>query len=198
MAGNTSLYAKQYAPADVYFAPVGEAFPDVDTAPAGNWETIALATEISEDGITCGGTVDVAKMFALGSVAPVKAGVNHREFQVEFATMDASAENVALAFGGDPDDVATVAAGGGAPGTKSINLPASPVPEQWAILIRWNQSAAGAGFSSQLQIKAALQVGEGGFMFSKSNPNEQKYALAAIYTGADWVKYVTQTSVASP
>lgn len=195
--GNTSIFAKQYAPADVWYAPVGEPFPDVDTIPAGNWATIALSTEITEDGITCGGSVDPALLFALGSVAPVKAGINRRQFQVEFETMDTSAENVALAFGGDPDDVVSTPAGGGSPAIKEIDLPASPVPKLWALLVRWNQSPEGEAFNSQLQIENAVQVGEGGFMFSKNTPNGQKYAFQALYASASWVKYVVQDSIAS-
>lgn len=194
---NQTVFAKQYAPADVYYAPVGETFPDVDTTPAGNWEILALATEITEDGITAGGNVDPALMFALGSVAPVKAGINRRQFQLEFETMDLSVANVALAFGGDPDDIVTDVAGGGSPGTSSIDLPASPVPQVWAFLVRWNQSPAGDGFNSQLQIKNGVQVGEGGFMFSKSTPNGQKYGIQCLYAASDWVKYVVQDSIAS-
>jgi hypothetical protein len=195
MAGSAP-YEKQYAPASVYRAPIGEAFPDVDTAPTGNWDPICLATEVSEDGIIVGGAVAAAMMRSLGSPAPVKAGVNTRDFSVGFASLDVSPEVVALAMGGDDADVVTAAAGGGHPGTKKIALPNSPTPQGWALLIRWDQSSEG-DFSSQLEIKSAVQVGDAGFVFSKSNPNAPKFNFACLYTDANWVTYTVQTSIAS-
>ena len=194
-------WEKQYAPADVYYAPIGEAFPDVDTTPSGNWKALALATEITEDGIIIGGAVQAAMMRSLGSVAPVKAGVVTRDFAIAFAVEDISPEVVALAMGADPADattgVITAAAGGGHPGTKKIALPASPTPQGWAIIIRWDQSSEG-DFSSQLEIKSAVQVGDAGFVFSKSNPNAPKFNLQALYTDSAWVTYTVQSAVASP
>lgn len=196
--GASAPFEIQLGPADIYYAPIGEPFPDVDTAPAGNWELLALATNITEDGITVGTQVQDSRIFSLGGVAPVKAGIVQRQFTLEFNVMDMSAETQAFAMGADPADVVDTPAGGGSPGTKEISLPASPTPQGWAILVRWNQSAEGDGFSSQYEIKSAVQVGAAGGRFHKADPNATAFALVCLYTDADWVKYVTQDAAASP
>src|SRR3990172_5985361 len=124
----SSPYEVQLAPADVYYGPIGEAFPDVDTTPAGNWTALALSTRITDDGIIIGGAVQAAMVRSLGSPAPVKAGIVSRDFAIGFAVEDTSPEILAVAMGGDDADVVTAAAGGGAPGTKKIALPHSPTP----------------------------------------------------------------------
>lgn len=194
---SSAPFDKQLAPADIYYAPIGESFPDVDDTPAGNWALLAASTDITEDGITINTNVQDARVFSLGGVAPVKAGIVRKEFTADFSVMNMSAEQNLLAAGGDPDDVTPTAHGGGHPGTKKFSLPASPTPQGWAILIRWNQSASGDGFNSQFEIKSAVQVGAAGGKFSKSDPLAQAYSLVALYVDADWVKFVEQTSIAS-
>lgn len=186
------------ANASIYYAPIGEPFPDVDTTPAGNWELLAAPTDITEDGVTINTAIQEALVFSLGGVAPVKAGIVQKQFTLEFSIMNASAEQLALAAGADPDDVTTTPAGGGSPGIKTLSLPASPTPQGWAILLRWDQSAEGDALNTQFQIKSAVQVGAAGGQMSKSNPFAQAYRLVALYTDADWVKCVVQDTIASP
>lgn len=196
--GASEPFEVQVGPADIYFAPIGEPFPDVDTAPAGNWDLLVPGTRITEDGITIATQVQDTRIFSLGSVAPIKAGIVQRQFTAEFNVMDLSAEAVALAFGADPADVVDTPAGGGSPGTKAIALPASPTPQGWAVLLRWNQSAEGDGFNSQIEIKSAVQVGAAGLRFHKADPNALAFALVALYTDANWVRFVTQDAAPSP
>lgn len=184
-------YEKQLAPANIYYAPIGEAFPDVDTVPAGNWLPLAIATDITEDGITINTNIQDARIFSLGGVAPVKAGIVRKEFTCDFNVMNNSASQLALANGADPADV--VSSGG----VDSFSMPASPVPQGWAIVIRWDQSSAGDGLSSQYLIESAVQVGAAGGKWSKSDPLAQAYSLVALYTGPTWVVLEEQTGVVS-
>lgn len=191
-------FDKQLAPADIYYAPIGEPFPAISATPAGNWELLAASTDITEDGITPNSQIQDARIFSLGGVAPVKAGIVQKQFTLEYAVMNMTAEQLMLAHGGDPADVTDTAAGGGAAGHRSFALPASPTPQGWAILVRWNQSAYGDGFNSQYEIKSAVQVGAAGGQFSKSNPMAQAYALVALYVDANWVVFRTQDAAVSP
>lgn len=169
------------ANANIYYAPIGEAFPAVGSAPAGNWTLLAAATDITEDGVTIQTNVQDALIRSLGSVAPVKAGIVTKDFVLEFSVMNAALEQQALAQGGDPDDVTDNGT------NKSFPLPASPTPQGWAILVRWDQSPEGDALNSQFEIKSAVQVGAAGGQFSKSNPYAQAYRLVALYTDANWV-----------
>jgi hypothetical protein len=169
--------------ATIYYAPIAEPFPLVGAVPAGNWEVLALPTDITEDGITIETSIQDARIFSLGGVAPVKAGIVQKQFTLSFNVMNAALEQQALAQGGDPDDVTDNGT------NKSFSLPASPTPQGWAILVRWDQSPEGDALNSQFEIKSAVQVGAAGGQMSKSNPFAQAYSLVALYTDADWVVF---------
>src|SRR3990172_646272 len=171
------------ANASIFYAPIGEAFPLVAATPAGNWALLAAPTDITEDGITIETSVQDARVFSLGGVAPVKAGIVQKQFTLNFSVMNAAAEQMMLAQGGDPDDVTDNGL------NKSFPLPASPTPQGWAILVRWDQSPEGDALNSQYEIKSAVQVGAAGGQMSKSNPFAQAYSLVALYTDANWVVY---------
>ena len=191
-------YPIQLAPADIWLAPIGEAFPSINDTPAANWVLRLPATSITEDGITIAPQVQDSRVFALGSVAPVKAGIVQRQFTLECNLMDMTVEAIALAMGGDPDDVTDTAAAGGEPGHRSIALPSSPVPQGWAALVRWGQSGYGDDFNSQYEIKSVVQVGGGGHRFHKADPLAPAFNLVALWTDANWVVFRSQDAAVSP
>ena len=110
--------------ADIFFAPLGEPFPAVEDTPGGNWALIADAEHISEAGITIAGNIGTTLIRTLGSVAAVKAGIQTRDFNLEFEVLDVSAEAQALALGLDPSDNTTgvkqVNASGGNAGHRTL------------------------------------------------------------------------------
>lgn len=171
------------ASASIYKAPIGEAFPLVAAAPAGNWTLLAAPTDITEDGIEIETSVQDARIFSLGGVAPVKAGIVQRQFTLNFRVMNAALEQLAIAHGG----ATTAVVDNGL--NKSFPLPASPTPQGYALLLRWDQSPEGDALNSQIEIKSAIQVGPAGGKFSKSEPFSQGYAFVALYTDANWVVY---------
>lgn len=177
----SSPFDKQLAPADIYYAPIGEPFPAVGDAPAGNWALAAASTDISEDGITVNTNIQDARIRSLGSVAPVKAGVVTKDFELAYQCISMTPENMMLAAGGDPDDVTDNGT------NKSFAVPASPTPQGWAWLVRWDQSSQGDGLNAQYEIKSGIQIGAGGDRFSKSDPRAVAFSIVALYTDANWV-----------
>lgn len=181
--GASAPFDKQLAPADIYYAPIGEAFPAVADTPAGNWVLAAASTDITEDGITVATNVQEALVRALGSVAPVKAGIVTKDFALEYACHSMTPERMLLAEGGDPDDATDNG------DDISFAVPASPVPQGWAWLVRWDQSSQGDGLNAQYEIKSGVQVGAAGDRFSKSDPRAKAFRIIALYTDANWVVY---------
>src|SRR5690606_27553102 len=103
---NASPYQLLVAPAKLYYAPFGEPFPDVFETPAGNWTLLGAEGDESyaEDGVTVRASTSPNLIRTLGSVAVKKATIAERGFQMELVVLDATAEVMALAFGGDPDN----------------------------------------------------------------------------------------------
>jgi hypothetical protein len=195
----SSPFEIQLGPADVYRAPLGESFPAVEDAPAGNWELIADAEHITEDGIVIRGNPDITLVRSLGTIAAVKAGMVARDFQLEFTVMDTRVEAQAVAYGADPDDAVTdTPAGGGAAGFRQVDVPIDPVPQGFALLLRWDQSGYGDGYKSQYQIYSAVQLGDGNGIFSKSTPFGQRHLWTALNSSAGFVRLVEQDAAVSP
>lgn len=187
-------------PAEVYVAPVGEAFPDVDTAPGGNWDLVGtLGSEnYAESGVLVRSPRNTNPINVLGSTVPRKHVITTTGLEIEFDVIDASAEQVTLGYGVDPADIVDDAAGVGTPGTRSFDIPTSPIPFQRAVLVRIDQSPYGEGLKSQLQIPAANQLGNAEGGFTKGDPFQIKHIWgAAKVVGQPFATWVFQDAVAT-
>lgn len=183
-------------PAEVYVAPVGEAFPDIDEAPAGNWLLVGLAgaDNYSEDGVIIRRQVSNTLVRPLGSTVPVKAAITETGFEVEFTVMDLSPEAMQLAFGGDEDDITSTVASSGVAGNDVFDIVTDPVPIHKAVLVRCNQSSFGNGFNTQFEVFSAFQTGSAEGTFSKSDPFMQTHIWTAIKTASGFVRVRQQTA----
>lgn len=186
-------------PAEVYVAPVGEAFPDVDTTPAGNWTLVGtLGSEnYGEGGVVLRSPRSTNPINVLGSTVPRKHAITTTGLEVEFDVIDATAEHVTLGYGVDPDDIVDTVAGSGTPGSRRFDVPTSPVPFQRSVLVRIAQSPYGEGLSSQLQIPAANQLGNAEGTFSKSDPFQIKHIWGAVkVAGQPFARWIFQDAEA--
>jgi len=115
-------------PGLLYTAPIGESFPtDPDTAVGGNW---VEAGRFGEDGLNF--AVDTRKTLirSANDVDPIRGYVQAREITIEAMLLEATPENLQLAFGVD----GTIATDAGPPTTKTLTV--SDDSEDLALLIR--------------------------------------------------------------
>ncbi|MGK2898618.1 MAG: hypothetical protein ACSLE9_08005 [Burkholderiaceae bacterium] len=185
-------------PADVYVAPVGTAFPDVDEAPGVAWDLVGTLGDESygEKGVLVRSSRTASPVNVLGSTMPRKHTITEVGFQVEFDVIDATAEQMALGYGLDPDDIVDTAAASGSPGDRAFDLPTSPIPFQRAVLVRVDQSPYMEGGKMQFEIYAANQVGNVEAGFTKGEPLMVTHIWEAIKTSSGAVTIRAQDAAA--
>lgn len=147
------------APFEIYLAPVGESFPDVDEAPSGNWVLVGTSgtQDMAEDGVVVVHDQNIEKVRSYGGTGPRKAFRTTEDLMVRFTLMDISiAEYVkALNF----NTVTSVAAGSGTPGYDHANLYRGLDVEVRALLVKGAVSPLGAGWSMQYEVPYVFENG---------------------------------------
>lgn len=186
-------------PANVYVAPLGTEFPDIDEAPDTGWVLVGTGGDLNygEEGVTLRKNVTSNRIRTLGSTLTRKVAISEMDFQVEYPVVDLSAEEMALAYGTDPDDITDTAAGAGVAGTKSFALSTDPVPLERAVLVRVGQSASmGRAGNTDWQIARAAFVGTAETTFNKTTGAAVNHIWEAIEPGGseDAVRFVEQTA----
>jgi len=147
------------APFTVYTAPTGEAFPEIDAAPAGNWSLLGQggASDYPE-----GSAVEIVKeqdiftQYSEGSTGPRKQSRTQERLTIRISSMDMALENLTKAIQGVTPDVQTVDTG--TPGYKSIGLFAGVTVNNVAVLVR-GQSSYDNTLNLQYNLPVAAQVG---------------------------------------
>jgi hypothetical protein len=156
-------------PFTVWIAPVGEAFPLIDAAPAGNWSKIGTSGDrnYSEDGvvITHGQSQEVFR--ASGSTGPIKAFRTEEEMTIGFSLVDVSLEQYARALNGN---TVTDVPEGSEAGFRSIGLSRGLSVQQRALLVRGAGSPYGDDFNMQYEVPVCVQAGEPEVTYVKSAP----------------------------
>ena len=158
------------APFTVYWAPVGEPFPLVDAAPAGNWAKIGTAGDrnYSDEGVTVAHEQTIEQFRSLGSTGPVKVSRTEESVIVRFTLWDMLLEQYRLAL--DNNTVATTAAGGGNAGFKEIDVYRGIDVQTIALLVRGDVSPEGDGFKTQYEFPVCFQSGSPEPVFAKGAP----------------------------
>jgi len=82
------------APAKIWVAPVGTAFPVIDVVPNTDWTLLGKAGDknISEDGVTISHPQSVEVLRALGSTGPRKIIRTEEDLMVSFTLLDLTLE----------------------------------------------------------------------------------------------------------
>lgn len=158
------------APFSVYAAPVGEAFPLIDAAPAGNWALIGTSGDenYSEDGVTVVHSQTIEKVRTAGTTGGRKAFRTAEDMMVRLTLLDMSLEHYNKAL--NDNAVATTAAGVGTAGFKALNLYRGLDVALMALLVRGEVSPEGDSWKSQYQIPVCFQSGSPEPVFRKGNP----------------------------
>jgi len=157
-------------PFTLWIAPVGTAFPDVDTVPPGPWAKIGTSGDLnySEDGVTVSLSQSIELWRALGSTGPRKAFRPEEELRISMQLADLTLEQVAAAL--NSNAVATVAAGAGTPGYKKVGLSRGTGVVSKALLVRGGLSPYGDTWAMQFEVPVAVEAAEPELVFVKGEP----------------------------
>lgn len=188
-------------PAEVWVADPGTAFPDIQAAPGAGWTLIGTdgALNYGESGVILRNEITEGQIQVLGSALARKRVISQRTFNVEFLLLDLSAEEMALAYGTDPADISTVAAGAGVAGEKSFAIDFSVVPLERAILVRVAQSASmGRLGNTDWRIARANYIGSAETTFNKTDGAGVSQVWAAIEPGGDEEAVVFAAQTTAP
>lgn len=167
------------APFEVWLAPVGEAFPDVDETPGGNWELLGTngVKNYSEDGVTVTHEQTLEPHRTLGTTGPVKVKRTEENLMVEFVLEDLSMEQYAKVLN---DVVVTdTPAAAGTPGHRDITLRQGGDVSTFAALVR-GPSPYADGYNAQYQIPRVFQAGNPAPVFTKGEAAGLQVQLTAL------------------
>lgn len=166
------------APAEIWLAPVGETFPEVDVAPSGNWAKLGSAgsKDYSEDGITITHNQSLNQFFGLGSTGPQKVSRDQEQLTIEGTLQDATLDE----FSKIMNDV-TVSAGttGGGTTTEEINIRQGLSVSEFAMLVR-TTSPKDATKTRQYQIPRVYQSGEPSPAYTKDGTAGASFKFTAL------------------
>jgi hypothetical protein len=118
---------------EIYWAPFGEPYPVMNTAPAGNWRLIGVAGSLnrSEDGVTLTTAQELFDVRVDGSAYPVKQGRLSEELTIAMTMYDMTLETLALVFNNNA--VTTLA---GPPQHKMLQLERGALVTSFAMIIK--------------------------------------------------------------
>ncbi len=183
-------------PAEVYVKrnTGGISFPSVlsdrTAILADGWTLVGLAGSLNyaESGVKLRMNRTVNPIKVLGSLVPRKQIVSEFSFEAEFNVIDLSPEAMALAYGTDPADIASLNGGTGF----AINT--DPTPLQFAVLVRVEgQSPEVDGGNTQWQIYNAIQGGNAEGTFSKTEAFGAGHIWNAFQdSDGNFVEYVVE------
>lgn len=167
------------SPADVYLAPSGSTFPDVDTPPTGTWKLLGTAGKknYSEDGVTVTHEQTLEPHRTAGSTGPVKVARTEEGLTFEGVLEDLSLEEYAKVL--NDVTVADVAAASGTPGYRSIPLRQGLDVAEFAMLVRF-PSPYGDGFTAQYQVPRVYQAANPAPAFNKSGAAGLAFSFTAL------------------
>lgn len=152
----------------------------MDAVPAVAWVQLAVAANLTEEGVRLGADQDVNRVYSLGGTGSRKGFRTRQELHAEFTVMDATVEALTKAMADQV--VTTVAAGAGVPGQKSIalNMPGGSIVTK-ALLIRVLVSPYGTEivgetpYSSQWEFPRVYNAGNLELVYTKGDPVGIKY-----------------------
>jgi hypothetical protein len=185
------------APFAVYLAPVGTAFPDVDTSPSGTWELLGTSGTKSygDEGVTVTHSQSVEGWRPAGGTGARKAFRSEEDLAIEFVVVDLSAAAYAKVL--DDATVTHTNPGVGTPGTDEFAFLRGLDVQEFALLAR-GVSPADNLLASQYEVPRVYQGGEPAPVHTKGTPAGLSVTFMALEDdSAGFGTLVIQTDEAS-
>ncbi len=167
------------APLTVYIAPVGEAFPDVDEVPAGNWLKLGTSGDknITEEGLTVQHPQALEYFRMFGSTGPRKVTRTEEDFILSFMLADLTLEQYAHIL--NTKTVTDTPAASGTPGYREISLHRGRTVTQRALLVRGASPYLDDG-NSQYQVPIVVHSGSPEVVYAKDAPAALLFEFTAL------------------
>jgi hypothetical protein len=161
-------YEMIIAPFEVYLAQVGEAFPTVDDAPAGNWSLLGKngMDNMADAGVTVTHEQTIVQKRNVGSTGIKKVARTEEGLTVSMVLEDLTLETYAKILNGQ--SIGQISAGAGIPGQRSIALMQGAEVAEFAVLVR-GVSAYDSNLKAQYQIPRAYQSDNPSPVFNKAD-----------------------------
>ncbi len=151
----------------IFLGPVGEAFPDTDAVPGGNWVDLGEF----DGGVTANFDQTIDQHFIDSESGPVKATRSQEQLTIAVSLAEATMENLAKVL-----DDAGFSNDAGPPATRTVSGYRGLDVQEFALLFR-GESPYGA-FNAQFQVPRAYQSGTIGAAYTK----ESKTLIPAEFT----------------
>lgn len=154
-------------PLELYWAPIGEAFPAINVAPAGNWSLIGSSgsNNYTEDGVTLAFDKNFEVFRGLGNSYPLKAFLTENEAFVRVAIADLSLDQLRLAF-----NLNAVGVDAGPPAIQTLDLNVDTDLNEMALLVRGEgKSPEFATGNLQFELNRVVDTGSHELVFVKGN-----------------------------
>lgn len=167
------------APARVWVAPVGTAFPVIDAEPGDGWTLLGKAGDknISEDGVTISHPQSVEVLRALGSTGPRKIVRTEEDLMVSFTLLDLTLEMYRRMLNDNP--ITQIAAGAGVAGSKKLAIMRGRTVSRFALLAE-GPSPYGENWNLRFKVPIIVNIGEPEVVFQKGEPAGLLFDLQAI------------------
>lgn len=169
-------------PFDVYLAPVGEAYPYINVAPAGNWDKVGAnaSRHYDEEGVVVEFLQEIKKHAGLGGTEVLKIMREMEEMITTFTLFDLKSGEVVKAF-----NLATTTTdtnpGVGQGGYQSFSLLRGLSVTSMAMLIRGEDKSPDLITENvQFEIPEVVQVASPKIVFSKGGKAGVEFKLQAI------------------
>ncbi len=168
------------APVTVYQAALGEAFPLIDAAVAGNWSKIGTSGDrnIPEDGVTVAHSQEIEPFYSIGGTGPQKVFRTREGFICRFTLADLTLEEYSRIL--NDNSVTDTAAASSVAGIREVDIYRGATVSQVALLIRGTFSAYGDTWNTQFQIPNCFQTGSPEPVFQKGTPAALAFEFTAI------------------
>jgi len=179
-------------PMELYWAPVGEPFPDVDVAPAGNWVFVGSsgALNYDEDGVVLQMEQTIEYFRPLGSTHNSCAFRTEQEILVTVTMVDLSLDQLRIGM-----NLNATAALVGPPATLEIDLDYGTVVNDMALLVRGDtKSPELAGGGLQVELNRVVEQASHELEFIKGEPAGVELEFMALVDSAGLIgKIIAET-----
>ncbi len=167
------------APATIWVAPVGTAFPVIDVVPNSDWTKLGKAGDknISEDGVTISHPQSVEVLRALGSMGPRKIFRTEEDLMVSFTLLDLTLEMYRRMLNDNP--ITEIPASAGVAGSKKLSMMRGRSVSQFALLAE-GPSPYGENWNLRFKVPIMVNIGEPEIVFQKGEPAGLLFDLQAI------------------